>query len=354
MMLDIDNISLGTYRARAMVHYGRINSACQSGIQGEVEDFLIEIIEPQSCSAVIEDFIYDVEEELEGLDGGARWSSAWAVDMEDENSQISITEGSLIADAGNKIGILNAGPTNITISRSIDQGLLGSSELYFRINLFRASGSGSVDVYFNDMKFGINESGKVYLGDTTAQEIELNETISFLGKIIINREDVEQVYLWTNYTSFSPNVEDAIQYQLELGNTLNDMKISLTSTDSFVPLVHFVDGIKIGCDENFRNNKSGLAVDSRIRAPQSLTKKGSLELSVYPNPSFIEKIVIEVVGEQAVHPYTLHDANGKLMKSGHLLGGLNRLPRQGMKAGIYYLTIKDEGVVHREKIIIVT
>ena len=349
--LDIDDWNSGTYRMRIIVHYGRIHGPCDEDIEGEIEDLLIEIRDVQPCSQVLESFDYSIETGAEALSGGMGWVDNWGVIKEDASSQVSILTGSLSGGEGNKIGILNAAETEVLLSRAIDINLGGSSSLSFSIKLERVYGDGAVNIQLGDLGFGVSSEGSFYLEEETIGQLVLNETIEIFLQINLNQEGADDIQMWINPGDSSGDIA-TLTAAKELGSKLESFSININSEDRFVPSVHYIDEIQMGCDESFEDRQSS--------SKKNLLKQGferpqleiiENELSVWPNPIVRGNANVLIQGNKTTYEYQITSTNGGVVSRGLLLPGLNRLPVQQLESGVYYMTVETENGLLTKKLI---
>ncbi|MFT6809973.1 MAG: hypothetical protein ACJA01_003216, partial [Saprospiraceae bacterium] len=348
--LDIEDWNAGTYRMRVVMHYGRIHNACQENIEGEIEDLLITVIEVQACAQVSESFDYGIETILEEASGGSGWTGNWNIEKEDASSQVSILNGSLSAGAGNKIGVLNAAGTTVHITREFNANLSGSSTLSFSILLERVSGRGAMDMSLGDLSFGVSSEGSFYLEDQTLGEIAANETTEIFLQINVDQAGAEEVHMWINPDDSSDASAAAVTMK-ELGSKLESFSIEISAEDSFVPSVHYIDEIQIGCDDNFEKKRSS-SKRSYLKKEVTTPQLGmASEMTVWPNPILGGQATVMLSGNKAVYKYQVSAINGKVISQGYMLSGLNRLPVESLDSAIYILSVETESGLLTKRLI---
>jgi len=348
--LKIDNWEVGTYRMRVVLHYGRIHGPCQEGIEGEIEDLLIEVIGVQSCMEVSESFEYDMESGVEALSGGNGWTNNWEIGQDDASSQVSILEGSLGGGTGNRLGLLNAPGTEITLSRSLNANLSGSTTLSFSMLLERISGSGAVEMELGELNFGVSSSGSFYLEEASMGEIVFNETTELFMQIQLNTDGAEDVQMWIN-PGATLEAADALSVSTELGSKIESLDITISSDDSFIPSVHYIDEIRMGCDDNFEKKRSSSKRSYLKKASTKAQLEISSEMSVWPNPIMGGNTNVMIQGKRSTYQYEVTSLSGVVVSQGYMLPGLNRLQLESLSSGIYYMTVDTENGQLTKKLI---
>ncbi len=357
--LDIADVPIGQYRLRAIVHYGRIHSSCQAHIDGEVEDFIVSVIEPLPCEEVSETFDYAIEQPNTQWNGGVGWMSEWTIGSDDDFNQVSIVAGSLAGEeSGNKLGILNANGYSIVVKRSLDVDLSGSDELYVSILVNRMSGHGTLSVNLGDLEFGLS-GDDFYLMDQIGDAHELNTVYELYLKILVNQNGAEEIMLWINPSSGNPDISDALVSVVELSDVIMTFSIETQSSDSFVPLTHFIDDIQLACDDSTikRNiRKSDIIGRMQVRSTNTdylnPSESGYPSIAVWPNPVKSNDASVIIKGGDGIYPYKVIGVEGRVIATGTFLGGLNKLPLSNINSGIYYLSIGRDEKVEVKKIIV--
>ena len=348
--LDIEDWDVGTYRMRVILHYGRIHNACQEGVEGEIEDLLIKVIGVQACAQVLEPFDYGIETLLEEAAGVSGWKGNWNIEKEDASSQVSILNSSLADGSGNKIGILNAAGTTVHMTREFNANLTGSTSLSFSILLERVSGSGSVDIHLGDLAFGVSSDGSFYLEDQSMGQLSLNEATEIYVQINLNQDGTDEVTMRINPDD---SAEVGASATKELGSRIETLDISISSEDSFVPSIHYIDEIQIGCDTNFEKKGSSgkrSLLKRSFESPQIAVIES--ELSVWPNPIMGSQTNVLLKGNKATYTYQLSSVSGVVVVRGQMLPGLNRLQFQNLESGVYYITVDTESGILSKKLIL--
>ena len=367
--IDIVALKVGAYRIRTMLHYGRIKSACQQNIDGEVEDILISIIGPQPCMEIAEHFEYEIDSELDGASGGSGWTGNWMTDMTDGNRVAILStslESEFIAGSGAKLGILNSDLEESTIRRSVGINTNGSEQIYLSLLVQRSSGTGVIDFGLGSVHVGINENGMFYLGDMVSEQTAGMNPSHFLVGIQNNETGMDQITMWINPSSLSPSEADGMSMELELEDEIVDFVITTKSSDGFVPMTHYVDGISISCSSeevgevvsgihkkkfNYKTGAIHRKEDNLSRINEIETNSLALQLLAWPNPVGQGDLQIMLSGgSQMVYESQLVDISGKVVWEGDLMAGQNVVPRsEGMASGVYYMNVNTEiGVVNRK------
>ena len=353
MDLNIDTYEEGSYRMRVILHYGRINGPCQEGIDGEVEDFLFEVIAQQPCSYVEEIFNYNIGTSEEELNGGEGWSDNW-ISASTDGGQIAIVTSLLSTEGeegdGKKLGILNNAGSSTNMTRAINANLGGSSEFYFSIYLEKLSGMGTTTFSLGHISFGVNADGKFFLQDEVGTTIMLARAYKLQLKSILNHNGPDEITLAIIPKGSSTSGIE-INTTAEMGDVIDHVSITFTSHSSFVPLVHYIDNITLGCDANFQEQNAVSNNETTTnRSSSILRKETSVEL--WPNPSIGMPSSIKIEGDQDVYNYKLTDVTGKVISQGAFFNGINKAPHMVASKGLFNLIIETQRKITTTKMII--
>lgn len=354
LALDIDKLTPGQYRMRVMVYLGRLFSLCDDRIWGEVEDLIINVVEPLPCQYVYEGFDYDLRTSPDELNGGIGWSDRWELGITGAG-QTAIFPGSLDSSVSlsNKLGILvNTGST-VEIGRSVNLALRGTEEFYFSIMMERLSGAGAINSSLGNITFGVDEDSHFYLGDSTGGDFKSMKTYHILLKVKVNQTGEDTVYMWINPDQKEPAEPEALSVNLEIGDIIESVSITLQSTD-FWPIGLYLDEVRMGCDDNFKNEKSSATKEKKANNPISILQQEEIKIDVWPNPSFgtLPKVKIEG-GFDLVYPGELFTIDGQLIWSGVMVNGVNTLADHiHLNSGLYILILNTSQGQHQQKIVI--
>jgi hypothetical protein len=349
--LNIDEFSLGQYRMRVMVYTGRLFSLCEDKLWGEVEDFIIDVINAQPCHTVYEGFDYDVNEELDLMSGGIGWSGTWTTEFF-EDGQTVILPGSLetpeIQGDYNKLGILSSPGSSVILSRSMNLPLRGTNDLMFSILIKRVAGSGQIDINLGGILFGVDAGDQFYLGDVSGPRMESDQEYLIMIKVKINQDGSDEILLWVNPDMPAPDEGIALRMDQEIGDLIEQLQINVMSGPNFLPLGVYIDQIKIGCDENYKRKKSKSTGITKNKAERLKQNEELLTVNLWPNPSdgtVPASVSIEGTTELA-YPSQLTSYSGQLIWEGTLFTGINRLKDRPLPSGIYFLSMKtSEGTI---------
>lgn len=354
MALDVDKLTPGQYRMRVMVYLGRLFSLCDDRVWGEVEDFIIEVVEPQPCQYVYEGFQYELGSPQDALDGGVGWSDRWGIVIEGIG-QTAIFPGSLdtVQNQTNKLGILvNTGSTAM-INRAVNLPLRGADELYFSMKMERVSGTGAIDMSIGDIRFGVDDNNHFYLGDSTGGDFNSMIIYQVLIKVKINQAGKDDLYMWINPDQKEPAESEAIVIQEEIGEVIRELSIALQSSD-FWPMGLYIDEINIGCDDNFKSEKVNSTKEKKANKSVSNIEQEEIKIDVWPNPSFgtLPKVKIDG-GIDLVYPGELFTIDGQLIWSGVMVNGVNTLADHiHLNSGLYILVLNTSQGEHQQKVVI--
>jgi len=279
ILMTVDNYEVGIYRMRVILHYGRITSACQESIDGEVEDMLLEVIAQQPCTEVSEDFSYDANQELVSLSRGEGWIGAWDVSASASDQVVVLANSLNESDDNNKIGILNNGASTINLSREIEVDLGGSEQLYYSMYVQRLSGDGSMVVSLGGVQFGINVDGQLYLNEEIGVALSMDQVYNLKLAVSVNPNGEEDLVLVVS----SASGEESLSSAGEIGDVINSLSITTTSTNSFLPLAHYVDDIRLGCEVEDAVAEIGRSKKRNLK--KVVLSNTTLSIDLWPNPT---------------------------------------------------------------------
>ena len=351
LMEDVmpSSLAIGSYRVRAILNLGRISSACETDIDGEVEDFFIQVVEPEACTDITESFMYAPTSEVTELSGGMGWDSPWTIDTRGSHI-VAILEGPLDGASNNRLGLINQGSEILQLSRSLDASLAGSSEVYLQLLLNRVSGVGMIDFSLNDISFGINEEGRFFLGDIVGPEITFDTYNSMTLRVELIDGDNDIVTL----TIENEESTHTLDIRSELGTRLENLSSTVQSADDFLPLIHITDEIIITCDDEAIPDLSSLidGLNKKREASIDATESSS-SIMIWPNPVQSGYFDALLLRPQKQNPYVLLSPDGYVISEGELSPGVNRIGVKDAKSGLYYLTLpRLDGATEVKKILV--
>ncbi|MEL6123886.1 MAG: GEVED domain-containing protein, partial [Bacteroidota bacterium] len=334
VITDLSLESDQTYRLRVILHYGRIIDPCQAGLSGEVEDYLINIVEADPCVSAIEIFDYEVGSGAGGLAGGTGWAGPWEVEL-GNGAQVAIVEGSLDDDTtqDNMIGWISTVGVTSSMSRS-----LVSTERFNELSFSyrRVSGSSSLDVEIGEVPFGVDAMDRFYLGGEVGPPLNLDVTYTIrvqrivdasgdlIAEMLIDADGDES----TLSASFGNHSDD---------RTAQKLTFRTTTGDEFIPLAQFIDDIQISCTTT-ANVSSVPAKESKFKhTANSLMSVEAGEL-ILPTSSN---------GAKA----QLIDSSGRVLWTGRLSNDSQRLDLSRQSSGIYFLKYQEGAEVKVESIV---
>ncbi len=327
----------GNICARFIVSYGRISSACDPCIDGEVEDYTL-IIKGQSCDQTSESFDYPLDRSIQGLTGGEGWSTHWAA-MVSGNAKSSILQGSLsasnIVTSGQKLGILTPANTNYMIRREFG---LSSEDVWMSFTYLRG-GQGSLDISLgaNDEKISINSDNILMLGDMVGPII--SSTSPSLVVLKISRSAGQhRISAWVNPSSTArlDASTASVGTDVTLSADITDVIFSFSGTDAVTSADHYLDEVRLSCSSDgiMNNSSTGTSVDPV-----------GMQITVAPNPISLGANAGITLSNASFYTGTLRlfDMAGTMVLSQEAVSGLNIVPTSALQPGIYVLEIVTDG-----------
>ena len=346
-----EDIAEGSYIIRIVTDLGRIYGACGGCVDGETEDYLIEIVE-SSCSSVYEGFDYPVDQPILGKEGGKNWGSPWSVTSEG-SAYADVLSGSIsntgFSSIGNKLGILNKPDSKITISRDLETPVFQKNGEVWLSFVYVRDGNTVFDPQINGKSIGayVNKDGYLVIGGLKGVKLEQKTPYIFLIGARLN-QGTDEVDISVILSSERSSIFSQT-YNIDLASRLSSIAFEFKSDDSNTDYTaQYFDEINIGCtrDEVLNYDESDDDLDG--------ASSTSYSVAVYPNPIEVgQQFVVSLKGSDVlINDYVIYDAAGQLMVSGTLLNGDNQMSLGRLQSGIYFIEINTTIGVIRERIVI--
>ncbi|MDG2450588.1 MAG: T9SS type A sorting domain-containing protein, partial [Saprospiraceae bacterium] len=347
-----EEIQPGKYVMRVMVDLGRIYGACGGCIDGESEDYVINIAD-NSCINAYEGFDYDKDVDFSNQSGGKSWSEGWNVIVEgDVKAKVisSSIQNALYESNGNKLGVLNAPGSKLKISRNLSDEVFKKDGDVWLSFTYKYDDDGIFVPQINGGSIGfyVDSKGYVVIGGLKGQKLSSGDSYTFLVRATLNI-GVDEITLWINPSDigseFSQNYNTSIDGHLaSIGFDFKNSGSNDRKT------AQYLDEIRVACSRDEVLPKSGSDLD-RITSDEDENREN---LKVYPNP--MQKgaaVVVSLNGATVlVHEFKIYDASGRMMHSGVFYTGENELHQPELESGIYFIELKTENGMLRERLVI--
>jgi len=335
----------GNICARFIISYGRIESACDPCIDGEVEDYVIRI-KDRSCDQTEESFAYDLDQGVQGLDGGWGWRGPWRA-MVTGNPKAKILQNSLsaggIAAVGQKLGVLTSSGDRYRIMRDFT---LDNEDLWMSFTYLRQGAAGSLELELgaNDERLVIDQNGTLSFGATAGPAIDMNAP-SLVVLHVSQRDGQDQINVWLNPPgpqgiTGSPD----IQAPADLDQGIDFLLFNFNGLGSGGATDHYIDEIRLACQS------STVLADVGGDTPQQM----ELMLEIAPNPIALGRNAGITLSNASFFQgvLNLYTMTGALVVSQDAVAGLNILPTAGLQPGMYMVeVITDSGSVTTQLVI---
>ena len=187
----------GEICVRFIVDYGRIIDPCDPCIDGEVEDYTI-VIKEENCDQTEENFDYNLDDPLQGLNGGWGWKGPWRANISG-SPKARILQGSLIASnsdtEGQKLGVLTQPGTDYRMLREL---ALSSQEFWLSFHTLRRGGQGKMELQLGetDHKIIIDEDFLFSIGG--AHQILIPNEASTYIVLKVRASENGTIEAWVN------------------------------------------------------------------------------------------------------------------------------------------------------------
>ena len=331
---------------RFIVDYGRIVDPCDPCIDGEVEDYTI-IIKEESCDQTEENFDYNPDSPLQGLDGGWGWIGPWRANISG-SPKARILQGSLIASnsdtEGHKLGILTQSGTNYMMLRELS---LSSQETWLSFHTYRRGGLGKMELQLGatEQFVSIDEEHVVSIGGQAGPK--LPEEVASYIVLKINSGDEGSIDAWVNPSASQPlNSSPDISLEgLDLSASIDQLLFSFYGMDNVLSTDHYLDEIRMGCEEStvhFQEQGGGMipVVDASITISPNPIGQGTNAGITLSNATYFQGTL------------NLYDMTGSLIFTQPAVAGLNVLATQSLQPGMYVVEIVTPSGTITEQLII--
>jgi len=326
----------GNICARFIVNYGRIISACDPCIDGEVEDYIL-LIKGESCEQTEESFDYPLDQSIQGLDEGWGWSSAWRASV-NGNPKARILQQSLsasnIATVGQKLGVLTPGGTSYKIARDF---ALESQDMWMSFTYMKRGSAGIMDVRLgdNDERITIDESGVLRIAGNVGPTLP-SDGPSLIVMNIQRDRNGDRLSAWINPTQSTTldASNAALQATVSLDTDITSVLFDFQGTAATGSTDHYIDEIRMACiqsrilSDQGGNNPDPVAMEITV-APNPITNGANAGITL-SNATFFQGTL------------SLYTMSGALMLTQDAVAGLNVVPTAGLQAGTYILEIDTD------------
>ncbi len=339
----------GNICARFIVNYGRIHSACDPCIDGEVEDYILLIKGDGSsnCDQTEESFDYDLDQGIQGLDGGWGWASGWRASVSG-NPKARILQQSLsasnISTVGQKLGVLTPAGTSYKIARDFD---LESQDMWMSFTYLKRGGAGTLDLRLgdNDESISIDQSGALNLAGNVGPILS-NNAPSLVVIHIQRGGNQDQLSAWINPTQsmvLEPG-NAALQATVSLDTDIKSMLFDFKGIDAVGTTDHYIDEIRVACSQD------RILTDQGGNNPDPV----DMEITVAPNPITNGANAGITLSNATFFQGTLnlYTMGGTMILTQDAVAGLNVVPTAGLQPGIYVLEFDtDAGKVTAQLVV---
>lgn len=352
-----EGIKTGQYVVRIIVDLGRIYGACGGCVDGEAEDYLIEIVDAK-CTSVYEGFEYGFDQKLTNLSGGENWLSAWDFSSEGDAAAV-ILQNSLyqypFRKADHKLAILNSPGSHARTSRVFDGPILqGSGEVWMSfLYTFDSGGLGSFVPFINNSSIGfsVDENGFVLVGGLRGTVLEAGKTYFFVINARLNRGD-DDVRIWVNP---KPDLDDALykqNYNTAIDGHAQSVAFEFDSDPKNSEYSgQYLDEIRVGCSQ-----EDVMVLQSSLKNDIKALRKNfeRAELKIYPNPIVRgESFILELDNSTSlINRLTLYDSQGRFILNQTAFPGPNELISNALLSGVYVLEVKTAQSTTRQRFIV--
>ncbi len=338
----------GNICARFIVNYGRITSACDPCIDGEVEDYILLIkdggtspdpeVDPDGdCDQTEESFNYELDRSLQGLNDGWGWTSAWRAAV-NGNPSAQILQQSLsasnIATVGQKLGVLTPTGTSYMMARDF---ALQSQDMWLSFTYMKRGAAGMLELRLgdNDETVMIDQSGALNLAGNVGPSLPSNGP-SLVVLHIQRSGSQDQISAWINPTQSMVLTAGnaAIQTAASLDRDISSVLFSFAGVDPVGTTEHYIDEIRLACTQDRilsdqgGNNPDPVDMEITI-APNPITNGANAGITL-SNATFLQGTL------------NLYTMAGAMVLTQDAVAGLNIVPTAGLQGGIYILEIDTD------------
>ena len=333
----------GNICARFIINYGRIESACDQCIDGEIEDYILTIKE-RACDQTEESFVYDQDQSIQNLNGGWGWTSPWRARVSG-NPQAKILQRSLssagITSIGRKLGVLTPSGTSYEILREF---ALDNEDIWVAFNYLRRGSAGSMELELgaNDERLAIDRNGVVSIGGVAGPSIR-DEAPSLIVLNITRNNGPDRARVWINPAglnslSGNPDIDAPVSYDA----AMNFLIYKFYGFEGVTE--HYLDEIRLACTSDRAladiGGETPPIVDQTIDiAPNPVARGRNVGITL-SNATFFQGRL------------NLYTMSGTLVLTQPAVAGLNVISTSNVQAGIYILEIvTDTGTVTSQLVI---
>lgn len=345
------NIATGKYAMRVIVDLGRVYAPCGGCIDGEAEDYVIEVVE-SSCPEIYEGFGYSADQDISGLNGGKSWQNGWSITTEGDAKATVINQSLMYENylhTGNKLGVLNAPGSRLTMTRNIGSPVIQSDNIIWMSYLYTHDDHSvfSSTLSGSGLGFYVDRNGYLVIGGLKGVRLEKDATYQFLVKVDLQTA-ADEISLWIN-----PDKDGGSLYTQVYNAPVADELMSVgfefwTAGTNSRKSGQYLDEIRLGC-----THEEVLPIDSDISIISS-SDVDVVELTISPNPAHSGDVIeIDLSSSlQLVNTVIIVDSSGRLMYENVLYAGNNKIDIPRLESGVYIVEVKNEMGTVREQIII--
>jgi hypothetical protein len=336
-----ESVRPGKYTVRVLVDLGRIYASCGGCIDGEAEDYIIEIVE-STCIEVHEGFDYNLDSQLKSQNGGQEWQSGWNVSTSGASEAV-ILQNSLyqfpFATTGQKLAVLNNTGSNLNISRQLSQSIIqGNHEVWLSfLYSYKTENGAAFQTLLNNSTLGfkLEKNGALEIGGLKAAVLEKDKIHQFVIKAILNQGD-DHIEIWINPSPDFNQYQYNVEYDVPIDGNASEVTFAFGSAGIIND--QYLDEIRIGCSrEDVIKIQGATATESRSTFKQT-------ELNIYPNPYLPgSELQIEVKNATSLfQKLAIYDTKGQLIQTNSVFAGSNLLKVDHLEAGMYFIEARSE------------
>ncbi len=338
-----DFARVGKICARFIIHYGRIENACDQCIDGEIEDYIL-TIKQRSCDQVEESFAYDHDQTIQNLNGGWGWTSPWRARVSG-TPQAKILQQSLSTSGlnaiGQKLGILTPGGSSYRILREFS---LDNDDIWIAFNYLRRGSAGSLELEIgdNDERLVIDRNGAISVGGVAGPSIR-EEAPSLIVLNVTRNNGPDRARVWVNPGGLNslngnPDIDAAVSYDA----AMNFLIYNFYGFEGISE--HYLDEIRMACTPD-----RVLADVGGDNPPIE-----DLAIEIAPNPAPQGRNIGITLSNATFFQgkLNLYSMSGTLILTQPAVAGQNVISTTNIQAGIYVLEIvTDTGTVTSQLVI---
>lgn len=312
-----NTVQAGVYHLRVIMDYGRIEGACDPIIFGEVEDYLLEILDNSLCINQGESFSQPATMKAGELENSVgfpfTFTSNTAINAQIVNGSL---ESKYLNTGGNKLAILNYPSTDVELETSYPFNNLEGQAIWVSFIYKKTAHECGFELTMNGEKFcGLSGDDSFSLFDEKMSFSNTNESSSVIMQIIPG----VGTKLWLNK---DPQNLDSPDLQSDKTVNLNSKKLSMSirffNTESFFPAVQYLDEFRISCQQPLKEttkqrtvkaNKLGIGL---IISPNPIGNESTLNISLKDSKSLESDIRLLNEMGQAVLNQKLYSTESRV------------------------------------------